>query len=203
MLSEREEGLSLPWPEPAVGVGFPFFAKSTDWRLFIERFNLHPGVPLIVSLKYARAQKLYYFAWVDFDIIKAGELLALIALELALKDRYSQKADLFEVSLLCKSKCRKMSKKKAKTDFAVLCCYLAERDGMNDSDIPLIRRCGGSIIKRLTGEVSPSIAEIRNSLAHGDPFDGFPQAGLIEIVRDLLHYVYRDAIAQYDRNFCL
>ncbi len=38
--------------------------------------------------KFERAQKLYLLGWVDFSVVKAGELAALIALELALLDRY-------------------------------------------------------------------------------------------------------------------
>jgi hypothetical protein len=34
--------------------------------------------------KYRRAQKLCYLGWIDGDCIKAGELAALVALELAL-----------------------------------------------------------------------------------------------------------------------
>jgi hypothetical protein len=35
-----------------------------------------------------RAQKLHVLVWLHFDVIKAGELIAFTALELALKDRY-------------------------------------------------------------------------------------------------------------------
>jgi hypothetical protein len=42
-----------------------------------------------VAAKFESAQKLYVLAWLDFDLIKAGELIALTALELALTDRYA------------------------------------------------------------------------------------------------------------------
>ena len=32
-------------------------------------------------------------------------------------------------------------------------------------------------------------------MAHGDPFDGLPVGGLLELVRDLINYAYRDFIA--------
>jgi hypothetical protein len=60
------------------------------------------------------------------------------------------------------------------------------------------RRCGlGSIVKRVTGEVKPSLADLRNDPAHGYPFDGLPSSGLLEVVRDLIDYAYRDMIAEY------
>lgn len=169
----RDAPLVMPWPAPQIGVAMLSFSTPEQWLEFVSSFDLHPAVPLIVSAKYLRAQKLYYLAWEDFDIVKAGELMALTALELALKDRYGKK------------------------DLSVLLKHMVEVDGLTDSDVPLVRRCGGSAVKRLTGEVRPTLADIRNSLAHGDPFDGLPQAGLIEMVRDLIEYAYRDMIRHY------
>ena len=40
----------------------------------------------------ARRRKLYALAWQEFDLIKAGELVALSALELAPRDRYAARA---------------------------------------------------------------------------------------------------------------
>jgi hypothetical protein len=55
-------------------------------------------------------------------------------------------------------------------------------------------RCrGGTIVGLLTGERT----DIRNDLAHGYPFDGFPQSGLLELVRDLIEYAYRDMIRMH------
>jgi hypothetical protein len=62
-----------------------------EWRAFILQFSLHPALPLAVSAKFERAQKLYILTWIDFDLIKAGELVALTALELVLTDRYAGK----------------------------------------------------------------------------------------------------------------
>lgn len=57
-------------------------------------------------------------------------------------------------------------------------------------------RCRGTAIGQLTGEVEPALAERRNSLAHGDPFEGLPTGGLLELARDLINYAYRDYIAE-------
>lgn len=32
---------------------------------------------------------------------------------------------------------------------------------------------------------------MRNRLAHGDPFEGLPPGGLLHVIRDLIHFVYR------------
>jgi len=72
--------------------------------------------------------------------------------------------------------------------------HMVAHDGLTDDKVPMNKRCGpGSVVVgRLTGDLKPSLAEIRNSLAHGDPFDGLPWAGLLELARDLIDYAYRD-----------
>ena len=44
-----------------------------------------------MAAKFESAQKLHVLAWLDFDLIKAGELIALTALELALTGCYAGK----------------------------------------------------------------------------------------------------------------
>jgi len=69
-------------------------------------------------------------------------------------------------------------------------------DGLTDAQIPMVVRCGGTVIGQLTGETHPTLAERRNALAHGDPFDGLPTGGLLELVRDLINYAYRHYVAE-------
>lgn len=78
--------------------------------------------------------------------------------------------------------------------FAGLLKYMVERDGLTEEQIPINERCGApsKVIDRLTGEARPSLSDLRNEFAHGAPFDGLPQAGLLELVRDLIDYTYRD-----------
>ena len=66
-------------------------------------------------------------------------------------------------------------------------------DYLSDEVMPMIRRCGppATIVGRLTGKVRPSLSDVRNDQAHGYPFNGFPQAGLLGLVRDLTTYAYR------------
>lgn len=50
--------------------------------------------------------------------------------------------------------------------------------------------------ERVTGHTRPIPAERRNSLAHGDPFDGRPTGGLLEPVRALIDVACRHYIAE-------
>jgi hypothetical protein len=142
----------------------------------VLNLGLRAGIPDIVTAKFERAQKLHILAWIDFDLIKAGELVALTALELALNDRYRPKA----------------KAKYGNAAFAHLLRYMPEHDGLTDDKLPMIRRSGGTVVDLVNGTCEPSLADIRNDSAHGYPFDGFPWAGLLELVRDLIEYAYRD-----------
>jgi len=171
----------LAWPTQGNPGGFIRFEKAADWRVFVENLGIDPLIPEIVRAKFARAQTLYLLGWVDFGLVKAGELAALIALELAVMDRYG----------------RRMPKKRR--SFASLLKYMVESDELTDTQIPMVVRCGGTALGQLTGETHPTLAERRNLLAHGDPFDGLPTGGLLELVRDLINFVYRDYIAEAAR----
>lgn len=168
--------LVVPWPIPGNPAAFVPFSSFADWRTSVEGLNFHEMVPQIVAAKFERALKLYLLAWIDFDLIKAAELVALTTLELALTDRYGDK----------------VRDKKGKIYFYRLLNYMPKHDGLTDDKIPMIERCGGSAVDMLTGKRNPTLAKIRNDLAHGYPFDGFPYSGLIELVRDLIEYAYRD-----------
>jgi hypothetical protein len=67
---------------------------------------------------------------------------------------------------------------------------MVESDGLTEEQVPMNMRCGSpsKVIDRLTGEAKPSPSDLRNDSAHGAPFDGFPQSGLLELVRDLIDY---------------
>lgn len=185
--------LTLPWPQPGEPAGFRTFASLAEWTGCVEDLGLRSGIPEIVAAKYRRAQKLYLLAWLDVDLIKAGELVAFTALELALNDRYGDKVP-------ARGKPRKsgmMSKPPTKA-FADLLDHMVTRDGLTDADIPMIARNGGCVVDRLRLNreggppvARPTLSEIRNDLAHGYPFDGFPRSDILELVRDLIEYTYR------------
>lgn len=177
-LSDRAEPVLLAWPTEGNASGFISFEKATDWRVFVESLAIDARIPEIVQAKYARAQTLYLLGWADFSVVKAGELAALIALELGLIDRYGGRIS------------------KNKRSFAAMLRHMVEVDGLTDAQIPMVSRCGGSAVGQLIGDVHPTLAERRNAMAHGDPFDGLPTGGLLELVRDLINYAYRDCVAE-------
>lgn len=177
-LTDREEAVLLAWPTPGNPGGFVQFERAADWCNFVERLGIDDRIPDIVRAKFARAQTLYMLGWVDFNVVKAGELAALIALELAVIDRYGARVS------------------NGKRSFAALLKYMVESDGLTDAQIPMVTRCGGTAVGQLTGETRPTLAERRNTLAHGDPFEGLPTGGLLELVRDLINFAYRDHIAE-------
>lgn len=176
--TDREEPVLLAWPTAGNPAGFVRFEKAADWRSFVESLSIDARIPDVVRAKFARAQTLYMLGWVDFSVVKAGELAALIALELAMMDRYGGRLA------------------KGKRSFAALLKYMVESDGLTDVQIPMVTRCGGTAVGQLRGETRPTLAERRNTLAHGDPFDGLPIGGLLELVRDLINFAYRDYIAE-------
>jgi hypothetical protein len=177
-LSDREEPVLLAWPTQGNAGGFIRFDTAAAWQAFVESFSIDPRIPEIVRAKFARAQTLYLLGWVDFSVLKAGELAALIALELALMDRYGAHVS------------------KSKRSFATLLKYMVASDGLTDAQIPMVVRCGGTAVGQLIGAARPSLAERLNALAHGDPFDGLPTGGLLELVRDLINYAYRHYLAE-------
>lgn len=173
---EREEPLTLFWPMDGIPVGQLVIQTPGAWRQFVRSLNLPDGIPEIVGAKYQRAQMLYFLAWLYPDLIKAGELVGLTALELTLRDCYGTKVK---------------GRGKSGPTFAALLRYMPQ-DGLTDDKIPMVRRSHGTAIGFVTGESKPSLAERRNLLAHGDPFDALPCGGLLELVRDLIVYAYRD-----------
>jgi hypothetical protein len=116
-----------------------------------------------------------------FRSFTAAELIALTALELALRDRYGAK----------------LKRPNGSIHFADSLRYMVEQDGLTDQKVPMLQKCGGgTVVGLLTGKSKPTLAERRNGLAHGDPFGlsgaGSFCAGLFELVRDLIDYAYRD-----------
>lgn len=181
-LPTRRAPLLMPWPVPGNPGGFIQFDHADQWRAFISNLDLDSRIPDLVRMKYARAQKLYLLGWIDEDLIKAGELVALTTLELALMERYGANYT------------------KKDRSFAAVLQHMVNTDGLTDKQIPMIARCGGSVIGQLIGTTKPTLAQRRNAMAHGDPFDGLPVGGLIELVRDLITFAYRNFIAESGSN---
>jgi hypothetical protein len=166
----------VPWPMPGNPAALVPFASFSEWQEAIAGLRLRKVVPEIVAAKFERARTLHLLAWVDFDLIKAGELVALTSLELALTDRYGHK----------------VRDKKGRIYFHRLLGYMPKHDGLTDEQSPMVQRCAGSVVDILTGKRQPTLAKIRSELVHGYPFDGLPNGGLLELVRDLIDLAYRD-----------
>lgn len=177
-LEGRDEPLTLAWPATGNAAAFLHFDRADAWRAFIAGLGIDRRIPEIIQRKFVRAQTLYLLGWIDFSLNKAGELAALIALERAEMDRHGGE-------LL-----------KRKRGFAARLKHMVTADGLTGRDIPTVERCGGTAIGQLAGDVHPTLAERRNTLAYGDPFDGLPTGSLLELVRDLINYAYRDCIAE-------
>jgi hypothetical protein len=109
------------------------FDTFDNWERFLRRLDLHAGIPDTVAAKFIRAQKLYLLGWVDADLIKAGELVSLTALELALIDRYAPQAE-------------KIYKSRT---LARLLRYMVEYDGLTNDRVAMNQRCGaGEVFTR-------------------------------------------------------
>lgn len=193
-----EHRFVFPWPLPGNPGALIEFETFEQWREKVSELGLAEGVPLIVSAKFNRAQRLMLLAWIDADLAKAAELVALTALELALTDANGRDALPWAIE---KGLAKKPKKKKKigdkidKAPFAALLKYMVKKDGLTDEKVAINVRCqGGTVIGLLTGKTKPSLADIRNAAAHGDPFDGLPRSGLVELCRDLIEYAYRDRI---------
>lgn len=190
----RSAPLVLYWPVKDTPLAQLQFDRIEDWRRFIDAMSLSPLVPAVVRLKFQRALKLYYLAWIDGDLIKAGELVALTALELALNDRYGRQVPGKPRKKLKAGQAPGVADAPPQRSFAALLNYMVDGDGLTDTDIPMVVRCGGTAVGQLIGTTKPTLADRRNALAHGDPFDGLPASGLVELVRDLIEFAYRGHI---------
>ncbi len=131
------------------------------------------------------------------------------ALELALTDRYANAETQRRRKLVAK-KAENENRTITKSErwwteyasFADLLKYMVEHDGLTEDQVPINVRCGApsKVIDRLTGEARPSLSDLRNESAHGAPIDGFPQAGLLELILDLIDYAYRNFDGGQDRQ---
>ena len=215
-LDRSDAPFVIPWMHtPETPSGLRSFTNIMEWRAYIRDLRLDEGVWPGAAQKFQRAQKLYFLAWLDADLIKAGELVALTALELALKERYA-----FRILELR----RQAGDRRRDIYLRDLLKHLVERDGLTDDKIPTVQKYGGAVVrnlyetdearearlyevqgdrkvKRAMEAVPPmTIDAIRNRAAHGDPFDTLPWGGLLEVVRDLIHYASRDRVAEWQRQ---
>lgn len=195
-LPSRSTPLVLVWPAPGNPAAFYEFGTPDEWRAFVATLSLDPRIPDIVRLKFERAQKLLLLGWIDADLLKGAELVALTTLELALKDRFGHVVPHLPAKKIAPFSPEGMLAPPIRYSFKALLKHLVDGEGLTDAQIPMIARCGGTAIGQLNGKTKPTLDERRNVMAHGDPFDGMPTSGLIELVRDLIMFAYRNYLAQ-------
>ncbi len=208
MSASRDGPLVIPWFYTSkTQVPVRAFDELDEWRRYVENLRLADCVWPAALQKYERALKLYYLAWLDADLIKAAELVALTALELALRERYLKK-------IIAHGGDR--GPKGNKVSLRALLQYMVEQDDLSDDKLPCVHQYGGSVVRNLyesdqernkrthmsvgknydkmqiVAEPPITLDMIRNKAAHGDPFDGMPWGGLFEVVHDLIEYASRD-----------
>jgi hypothetical protein len=197
-LPPHADPLILIWPAPGNPAAVLRFDESNEWRAFVVSLSLDPRIPDVVRLKFERAQKLFLLGWLDADLIKGAELVALTTLELALRDRFGLVVPPVKTKKIDPSSPEALMAPPPRYSFKVLLRHLVDKEGLTDAQIPMIARCGGTAVGQLTGDSKPTLDERRNAMAHGDPFDGTPVGGLVELVRDLIMFAYRHYLAEAD-----
>jgi hypothetical protein len=177
-LPARSDSLAISWPSMAGPVTFIHFETPEAWRTFVERLRLNDLIPVVARAKCTRAQRLYLLGWIDADLVKAGELVALIALELAVRNRYGGQTS------------------PKKPSFAARLQQMVEVGGLTDADIQIIARYRGTALDRVQGTAKSRLADMRYRMAHGNPFDAPSVGGLLELVRDPITFAYRHYLAE-------
>jgi len=194
---------TIAWPSPGRLDGFRTFAGFTEWQNVILGFRLRGGVPRNMVDLFDRALNLYLVAWLNFDLVTAGETAAFGALELSLRDCYLswfQERHIERVVARARGEKRKPTLREnfrpERVQLASLLRHMHERDDLTDDRLPCVRKYGGSVTLLLTGEADLGLADVRNVRAHGHPFGSGYRSGLLELVRDLIEYAYRERIRE-------
>ncbi len=198
-------------PVPENPLSHEPFNTITEWREFVLSHNLHASIPAKIVEKFQLAQRVYFLAWIDGHLIKAGELVALTALEAALKSRYGTEMREKKLKEIIEQEKRGGKKKKIPANFPqlnALLDHMVRSDGLAYGKIPMIKKYGiktmedpdkaktSRTVRKRMPEGPMILSRIRNSLAHGNPLDCMPWGGLLELVHDLIEYAYRDWIAE-------
>lgn len=161
------------------------FHHIAEWRGYLDscRIRSRRVHPVFASQFYV-ALRTMLFAWADAGMIKVAEMAALRALESSLQYNYYQ-------HILAANPPRKKKTPKQRgqlppaepTRFglAKYLEYAELHDGLS----------AVYDFSRFKDNVN-ALNRIRNGLAHGDIFSGFPWGGLMETVRDIIEHAWRN-----------
>lgn len=201
--AKRPGPMIVPWPAQGMPVAFVTFRDFDEWRRAILSYRLVTGLPLDLVELFDRAIKLYLTAWLDFDLVTAAESAAFAALEFSLRScylGYFQRRHLEKVIARAESEKRspelKENFKPQNIKLSDLLHHMVKVDGLTDEKLPCAQRTGGKIVHLLVkaeeGEIKLGLSDMRNSRSHGETLRTGYQSGLIDVVRDLIEYAYRD-----------
>ncbi len=166
--------LQIVGPGPGNPTMIREFRDLASWRDHVLGLRLRGGAPTIFQQKHDRVLQLLFLAWMEPSIIKLAELGALATLEATIKARYPEAGKSWS--------------------FSKLLDHLVKQGNLVDSDLPVSRESGCAVVSNLLSDSKigggPGLNQIRNRLAHGDPFETMPWAGLFEVVRDVIDFMY-------------
>lgn len=160
------------------------FNDIAEWRDFLDSCRIQSRrVHPIHASQFHVALRTMLFAWVDASMIKVAEMAALRALESSLQYNYYQ-------PLLAANPPRKRKPTKQQGQLSP-----AEptRFGLAKHLDYAERHDGLSTVYEFSKfkDNMNALNRIRNGLAHGDIFSGFPWGGLLETVRDIIEHTWR------------
>ena len=128
-LPARGIPFTIPWIHtPSIPSGLRSFATYPEWESYVLSLDLHSNVWVQTRHRWSRVLNIYLLAWLDVDLIKAGELAALTALEMALKERYGQHY------------ATRKNGPENPPSLRVLLKHLVEQDGLTNDDIPIAKK---------------------------------------------------------------
>ena len=153
------------------------FAHIREWRDYLLTLQINDTrVPGIHCDAYHNALRALLLAWVEPAIVQSAEMQALRSLEGALCGAYFQR--LLEKE---RTRRRKLKPEAFKPSLGQFLDFMSECDDLPDTMHSKSRFGPGSALNT-----------IRNRLAHGTPLNTLPCGGLLESVRDVIIYAYRN-----------